>query len=314
MTQSASPRVVDKTLGKVAPRLQFDQIRMSCHNVKMRRLSLISCFLSVSLSPVVHATIQTLCVEQMNKMTGPSPSGEDISAACGQVKQLDPCVSTKGVPIYHFDRIGTNKNPKRILAKALIHGDEHLSGSVARAWLIRLAKIEPRNTWRVIPVANPDGWEAKTRTNVNGIDLNRNFPTKDWTELAEEYWRKKMKSDPRRFPGKDAGSESETKCLMAEFDDFKPDFIISIHTPLGVLDLDGPKVNNPPRFSPLPWTSLGNFPGSLGRYMWKDRKIPVLTIELKGNDGVKKLEDFDRLQDISGTVAIQADQLSKSIK
>lgn len=43
--------------------------------------------------------------------------------------------------------------------------------------------------------------------------------------------------------------------------------------------------------------------------MWRDRKVPVLTIELKGNDGLKRLEDFDRLQDISGTVAIQADQL-----
>jgi hypothetical protein len=32
----------------------------------------------------------------------------------------------------------------------------------------------------------------------------------------------------------------------------------------------------------------------------------VLTIELKGNEDVAKLEAFDRLQDISGTIAIQA--------
>jgi hypothetical protein len=83
-----------------------------------------------------------------------------------------------------------------------------------------------------------------------------------------------------------------------------------VHIPLGVLDFDGPKVKSPPRFTPLPWQSLGNFPGSLGRYMWADRKVPVLTIELKGNEDIKKLEAFDRLQDISGTVAIQADQLN----
>ena len=41
----------------------------------------------------------------------------------------------------------------------------------------------------------------------------------------------------------------------------------------------------------------------------------VLTIELKGNTGIKKLEDFDQLQDIAGTVAIQASKvLQKSEK
>ena len=40
--------------------------------------------------------------------------------------------------------------------------------------------------------------------------------------------------------------------------------------------------------------------------MWKDNNIPVLTIELKGNAGVAKLEQLDMLQDISGTLAIQA--------
>jgi protein MpaA len=153
---------------------------------------------------------------------------------------------------------------------------------------------------------NPDGWKAKTRTNANGVDLNRNFPTGDWESQAIGYWKKKTKSDPRRYPGPDAASEVETKCLMKHFEEFKPDFLISVHTPLGVLDFDGPKIKSPPPFKPLPWRSLGNFPGSLGRYMWADQHVPVLTIELKGNEDVRKLEAFDRLQDISGTVAIQA--------
>jgi len=63
----------------------------------------------------------------------------------------------------------------------------------------------------------------------------------------------------------------------------------------------------------LPWVSLGNFPGSLGRYMWIDRGVPVLTVELKQN-GLKHLEEFDRLQDVTGTVAIQAEKLLKKKK
>jgi hypothetical protein len=258
-------------------------------------------------------TLDQVCMTELKALPGPSATPE-LTQACGKVKQLEGCTSANGAPIFHLDKAGTNKNPKRILAKALIHGDETLSGVVARAWMERLEKIEPRNSWRIIPVANPDGVKVKTRTNSRGVDINRNFPTKDWQVEAVGYWKNKMKSDPRRNPGSEAASEPETKCLISHFDDFKPDFIISVHTPLGVLDMDGPKIAAPPSFKPLPWTSLGNFPGSLGRYMWADRKIPVLTIELKGNEDVSKLEAFDKLQDISGTVAIQADQLKPAAK
>jgi hypothetical protein len=43
--------------------------------------------------------------------------------------------------------------------------------------------------------------------------------------------------------------------------------------------------------------------------MWRDHKVPVLTIELKGASAAQKLEQFDRLQDISGTIAIQAHRI-----
>lgn len=257
--------------------------------------------------------LETVCANEMKTVSGGELS-EEMKNACAKVRKLDGCESVKGAPIFHYDKIGTAKNPKKILAKALIHGDESLSGMVAKLWVERLEKIDPRNTWRVIPIANPDGWRAKTRTNANGVDLNRNFPTKNWNEEALKYWKTRMKSDPRRNPGTESASEVETKCLLKHLDEFKPDMLISVHTPLGVLDLDGPKMKNPPAFKPLPWTSLGNFPGSLGRYLWVDRRIPVLTIELKGNEDIKKLEAFDRLQDISGTIAIQADQLRTSTK
>jgi len=264
--------------------------------------------MSLSLAWAETPPLNKICIDELSALPGRDAS-EDLAEACGQAKKLEGCDSVQGAPIFHFDKAGTAKSPKRILAKALIHGDETMSGVVARAWMARLQKLEPRNSWRVIPIANPDGTKAKTRTNSKGVDLNRNFPTKDWNGEAVAYWKEKMKSDPRRNPGPEAASEVETKCLLKHLEDFKPDFLISVHTPLGVLDLDGPKVKNPPSFRPLPWTSLGNFPGSLGRYMWVDRKIPVLTIELKGNEDLKKLEEFDKLQDISGTIAIQAGQL-----
>ncbi len=277
-------------------------------------LSLTSEFSSATQSPnLERPSLNQLCMQQFKTLAG-SAENDELSSACESMQQLVGCQSHQGVPIYHFERKGSDPAPKKILAKALIHGDEKLSGVVARAWILRLQKINPRNTWRVIAIANPDGWKAKTRTNSRGVDLNRNFPTQDWERQALGHWKNKMKSDPRRYPGESPASEIETQCIVQHIEDFKPDFVISVHTPLGVLDFDGPKVKNPPAFHPLPWTSLGHFPGSLGRYLWADQKIPVLTIELKGNEDVSKLEAFDRLQDVSGTVAIQAAQLAKKSK
>lgn len=229
---------------------------------------------------------------------------ESLEKVCEKAERSFDCASVKGEPIFHIDQQGISKTPKKILVMSLIHGDETHAGSLGRFWLERLAKLDARNSWRIIPVANPDGVEAHTRTNSAGIDLNRNFPTSDWTENAEKFWKKEAHGSARKFPGIQAGSEPEVKCLMQHLDSYKPDFVISIHTPLNVLDFDGPKVKKP-NYSYLPWRSLGNFPGSLGRYMWVENKTPVLTTELK--DGLPMDSNvFEQLQDVIGSL-VQAD-------
>jgi murein peptide amidase A len=252
-----------------------------------------------------------LCVTSLKALPGRSKPKE-LADACAQALVLEPCFSEKGVQIFHYDKAAraSEKDPKRILVFSLIHGDEFPSGSVARSWMERLTTIEPRNHWRVVPVLNPDGVKNRTRVNANGVDLNRNFPTEDWDEKALHYWETKTKKDKRRYPGPTGNSEQETRCAIAHIDDFNPDLILSIHTPYGVLDFDGPKIP-PPNFPNLPWRSLGNYPGSLGRYMWVDRAKPTLTIELHGNDVGEKLEKFDRLQDITGDIAIKSEKILK---
>lgn len=227
------------------------------------------------------------------------------SKVCAKAEAFEGCRSVQGQTIFHFDAISSSKNAKKVLVIGVIHGDEAEGGSVARRWMERLSDINARNSWRIIPIANPDGWHIKTRTNSNGVDLNRNFPSQDWDDLAHKYWKEKKGRDPRRNPGPSAGSEPETMCVMRHLEDFKPDFVVAVHTPYGVLDFDGPKISVP-RFKWLPWVSLGTFPGSLGRYMWKDRQVPVLTVELKDASILEKMDEVDFLQDIAGTVAIQA--------
>ncbi len=231
-----------------------------------------------------------------------------LEAACEKMQTLALCVSEKGRSIQHIDFDSQTKKEgvtKKILVFGLIHGDEPLAGEMTIEWAERLftlrsKKIEARNDWRIIPMLNPDGLYLKTRMNAHGVDLNRNFPTRDWSEEAQMYWKNEGKSDPRRFPGEKAGSETETRCAIAQIKDFKPDFIVSVHTPYHVLDFDGPQMPFP-KYKDLPWRALGNFPGSLGRYMWRDYSVPVLTIELGQN-----MVDAATLQDIIGSFAIDA--------
>lgn len=238
-----------------------------------------------------------LCESSLKKFAGKSDS-KILSQACAKAQQLEGCQSVKGTPIYHYEKMGEHDSKQRILVFSLIHGDESPAGSVGRFWIERLESIAPRNSWRVVPVLNPDGLELKTRTNANKIDINRNFPTKDWSQAAIAQWKKETKSNPRRFPGDQAGSEPETQCAIKHIEDFKPNFVVSVHTPLKVLDYDGPKVK-PPKYDYLPWKNLGHFPGSLGRYMWFERKVPVLTMELK-EDLPQSNQPLLQLQDIIG--------------
>lgn len=251
--------------------------------------------------PVVllRQNLEKTCVDSLKNFKEFSGSN-NLQSACAKVMQKEGCESVDKQPIFHFDRNGTDPKSKKILVFSLIHGDETGAGSAGRYWMERLEAIEPRNQWRVIPVLNPDGVKNKTRTNANKIDLNRNFPTRDWDELAQKYWKLMTSSNSRRFPGDKAGSEPEVKCALSHIEEFRPDFVVSIHTPLNVLDFDGPKVK-PPNYSYLPWKSLGHFPGSLGRWLWFERSVPVLTVELKPSLP-KNHSPFDQLQDVIGTL------------
>ena len=171
----------------------------------------------------------------------------------------------------------------RILLIGGMHGDEYSSVSIVFKWM----KILEKNYigmfhWHIAPLVNPDGLlrRTSTRTNAHGVDLNRNFPTRDWKEDSADYWVRRTGKDPRRFPGKSPLSEPETRWLVEEIKTFQPNVIVSIHAPFGLLDFDGPPTTPPERLGHIYLSLLGTYPGSLGRYAVESLKIPIITIEL----------------------------------
>ncbi len=183
--------------------------------------------------------------------------------------------STKHNPIYVFE---TGSGPDTVLIMGVFHGDEPVGCDL----VVRLADTLQKNPSLIhnrvvlVPVVNPDALLKGTRKNSNKVDINRNFPTDDWSPV----YTKKM-----YYPGREAGSEVETQVVMEILEKYKPDRIFSIHSPLRMNNFNGParrlaeivgRDNGYPVTEDVGYTT----PGSFGTYTGVERKIPTLTVEL----------------------------------
>jgi len=215
-------------------------------------------------------------------------------ALCVQAALVAPgATSVKGVPLYQRDvraavddevsmLVGTPTKPRRrVLVLGGIHGDELSSTSLVFHWIAQANDTTADMDWRFVPALNPDGLmlPRPTRVNASGVDLNRNFPTPRWAQEAPRYWEKRTRKDPRRYPGPTALSEPESRFVVETMAQWKPDLIVTVHAPYGVLDYDGPSVP-PQRLGRLYLDRVGIFPGSLGHYGGVHKGVPVVTIEL----------------------------------
>lgn len=196
---------------------------------------------------------------------------------------------------------GKSDEGRRVLILGAIHGDEISSVSMVFRWIDFLDRTKPdsflrQNRYLFMPLVNPDGFfsHPRRRTNGAGVDINRNFSTKEWNEKALLYWKKTASSDPRRNPGKAPASELETQVVEKAIKEFKPDLIISVHAPYSLVDHDGP-IAFPDMKSPLPVRTLGAFPGSLGTYAGVELNIPVVTPELPN---AKQLPDVKSIEQL----------------
>ncbi|MBF0190089.1 MAG: murein peptide amidase A [Magnetococcales bacterium] len=231
------------------------------------------------------------------KITPSLPADAMCAKIGGKLRSVDPIAcqqfhlqptgahSVNGLPILIKEYPPQSGRPPqaRVLLLGGIHGDEYSSVSIVFKWMEILdAHHSGLFHWRIAPLVNPDGLlrEVSQRTNAHGVDLNRNFPTTDWQRESRDYWMNKTNSDPRRYPGPAPLSEPESRWVAEEIERFRPNVIVSLHAPFGLLDFDGPPTTPPERLGALYLTLLGTYPGSLGRFAGIQKKLPIITIEL----------------------------------
>jgi len=247
----------------------------------LTRIYLITILLLFATS--VHSNEQLVvdaCVKISNKLASvkfTECTDRNLNTSGSFSSQQQPLLIKEYPPL-----LNKRKPQARILMLGGIHGDEYSSITIMFKWMHILDKYHSGLFhWKVAPLVNPDGLLQKKaqRMNANGVDLNRNFPNNGHSEASLEYWKKYAYSDPRRYPGPQPMSELETRWVIELINDFKPDAIVAVHAPYGIVDFDGPP-EPPSRLGPLYLKLLGTYPGSLGNYAGLQESIPVVTVEL----------------------------------
>lgn len=211
------------------------------------------------------------------------------------------------------DFLSPERAPKEkwFLLLAGVHGDEVEGIHVVEKILEGMFQEEPfENIGLIIwSQGNPDGTTLGQRQNANGIDLNRNLPTRDWTPEVK---------NPRYPPGPHAASEPETKALLLLLEKTKPMAILSAHS------FSKPMVNSngPAR----PWaegiSAVCSYPvtedmgyptpGCLGTYAGHERNIPTITLEILRGEKEEVYLSLHTMT-IMAAIAYWDDRLKESI-
>lgn len=179
------------------------------------------------------------------------------------------------IPAYTF---GPETAKTEVLLMGGIHGDEPEGTIAGNGLLWHFMQNFPYNIKvHLIPTVNLEGMVEHQRTNGNGVDLNRNLPTKDWKVEAAQ---------PRYNPGPSANSEPENKAIVKFLEERKIKYIISLHSWKPMLNINGDcrglaeTIAKKTKY--IITEDIGYpTPGSLGTYAGFERQIPTLTYEIE---------------------------------
>jgi predicted deacylase len=198
--------------------------------------------------------------------------------------------SSRGSAIEMYSKTHSRdgKATSLILFVGGVHGDEPEGVRLATEFLQWLKTTEEstpdliQHSWSLIPCLNVDGFSRNERVNGHGVDLNRNFPSRDWSPEHKA---------PRYYPGPQPASEPEIQALVHWIETSKPNLIVHFHswkpcivyTGTGVEEIAKTLAGTTgyPAHEDIGYPT----PGSLGQFGWLEHGVPVICIEEQ--DGIE---------------------------
>ncbi|MDB4582570.1 DUF2817 domain-containing protein [Draconibacterium sp.] len=171
-----------------------------------------------------------------------------------------------------------------ILVIGVFHGEEPQGAYIINRYLKKRDFKDINNHLFFIPCLNPFGMKRGIRVNSNGVDLNRNYPTKNWELTIKD----------ENYSGMAPASEVETKFMIEVLEKVKPDVILTLHAPLKLVNYDGPAKHMAEKIAeicgyPVQKDIGYSTPGSFGTYCGIERNIPTITLEFDEEESNKSL-------------------------
>lgn len=143
---------------------------------------------------------------------------------CGLAFSIGRSVQGRSISGWRF---GTGAS--KIVFVGGMHGNERSSVATMNAFVTYLEdhfdQIPANRSIYIIPNSNPDGYARNSRTNANGVDLNRNFPANDWQASVEMPGGITAPTGG----GNSAGDQPETQALMSFINANHPRLVLTYH-------------------------------------------------------------------------------------
>ena len=140
--------------------------------------------------------------------------------------------SVDGIPLVVY---GPRAGPVDLLVFASIHGDESDTTVVLSEALRSIAPGGLKNP--AVLCATPDGALRGTRCNARGVDLNRNWPTANWSPEPILYrGHGQQRQEIELGAGATPGSEPEAAALLDLVRRMRPRSVIALHAPLACVE------------------------------------------------------------------------------
>jgi len=127
----------------------------------------------------------------------------------------------------------------------------------------------------VVPILNVDGYRSSSRVNSHAVDLNRNYPSKNWCNKARK---------DKYNPGPAPLSEPENQFLVKLFEKYTPGLVLSFHSWKPLLNYNG-EIQDVADYlaSHNQYETVADIgyptPGSLGCFVPEKYNCGVLTFE-----------------------------------